>query len=44
VGNLLHNLDGARVWGPLHGVLVGVIEAVMGIDFRLGVLPAWPPG
>jgi hypothetical protein len=37
---LLHDLDGARVWGPLHGVLAGAILAVGGPDYRLAVLPS----
>lgn len=41
--DLLHfvsDLDGARVWPPLHGVLVGVVLAVAGPDYRLAVLPS----
>jgi hypothetical protein len=38
--NLLHDLDSSRMWGPLHGFLVAVIELVGGIDFRLAVLPS----
>jgi hypothetical protein len=37
---LLHDLDGARVWGPLHGVVAGLILAVGGPDYRLAVLPS----
>jgi hypothetical protein len=38
--NLLHDLDSSRMWGPLHGFLVGLIELAGGIDFRLAVLPS----
>jgi hypothetical protein len=40
VVQLLHDLDGARVWGPLHGVLAGLVLAVGGPDYRLAVLPS----
>src|SRR5262245_6513370 len=39
-GHLLHDLDGARVWGILHGILVGLVQVAGGIDFRLAVLPS----
>jgi hypothetical protein len=39
-GHLLHDLDGARVWGVLHGVLLGFVQIIGGIDYRLGVLPS----
>ena len=39
-GHLLHDLDGARVWGILHGILVGLVQVMGGIDFRLAVLPS----
>src|SRR5438128_2216799 len=29
--NLLHDLDSSRMWGPLHGFLVGLIELAGGI-------------
>jgi hypothetical protein len=37
---LLHDLDGLRVWGPLHTVLVALIQLVAGPDHRLAVLPS----
>jgi hypothetical protein len=37
---VLHHLDGARVWGPLHGILLAVVEMVAGPDLRLAVLPS----
>jgi hypothetical protein len=37
---LLHHLDGARVWGPVHGILLALIELGAGLDYRLGVLPS----
>ena len=40
VGHLFHDLDGTRMWGPLHGILLGVIQTVAGINFRLAVLPS----
>ncbi len=35
----LHDFDGARVWPPLHGLLVASVLTVTGLDYRLGVLP-----
>lgn len=37
---LLHHLDGARVWGPLHGILLGLVQTVVGPDYRFGILPS----
>ncbi len=37
---LLHELDGARIWGPLHGFVLGLVLAVAGTDYRLAVLPS----
>jgi hypothetical protein len=42
-GNIVetfHLLDGMRVWGPLHGLLLVPIEMIAGPDYRLGVLPS----
>lgn len=36
----LHDFDGIRVWGPLHPVLVALLELVAGPDQRLAVLPS----
>jgi hypothetical protein len=36
----LHEFHGARVWGPMHGLLQGVVLAVGGLDFRFAVLPS----
>ena len=36
----LADLDGARVWPPLHGILVAVVLLLGGIDYRLAVLPS----
>lgn len=40
LGHLLHDVDGARVWGILHGILVGFTQVIGGVDFRLAVLPS----
>jgi hypothetical protein len=37
---LLHDLDGARIWPPLHGLLVAAVLFVGGPDYRLAVLPS----
>jgi hypothetical protein len=37
---VLRDLDGARVWGPLHPVLTGFVLAVTGPDYRVAVLPS----
>jgi hypothetical protein len=37
---LLHDIDGARVWGPLHGLIAGILLAVGGLDYRLALLPS----
>ena len=40
----LHDVHQARVWTPLHALLVGLVLAVGGLDYRLAVLPnlaAW---
>jgi len=37
---LFHDFDRMRVWGPLHPVLVALIEFVAGPDHRLAVLPS----
>jgi hypothetical protein len=36
----LHDLDGARIWPPLHGLLVAAVLFVGGPDYRLAVLPS----
>ncbi len=41
VAGLRHHLDGARTWGPLHGILVGLAQALFGPDYRFGILPSW---
>jgi hypothetical protein len=38
--HLLSDLDSARMWPPLHGILLGIVLAIGGIDARLGVLPS----
>ena len=40
LGRLFHDLDRLRVWGPLHAVLVALVELVGGPDRRLAVLPS----
>lgn len=40
VVNLVRDLHGARYWPPLHGLLVGLVQAVGGCDYRLAVLPS----
>lgn len=37
---LLQTLDKQRTWGVLHGVILGIIVAITGPDFRVGVLPS----
>ncbi|MBI2804361.1 MAG: glycosyltransferase family 39 protein [Planctomycetes bacterium] len=37
---LLHDFDRMRVWGPLHPVLVALIQLPFGPDHRLAVLPS----
>jgi hypothetical protein len=37
---LFHDFDRMRVWGPLHPVLVALIQIVAGPDHRLAVLPS----
>jgi hypothetical protein len=36
----LVDLDSARVWSPLHGVLAAAVLLVGGTDYRLAVLPS----
>lgn len=38
--NLLHDLDGARVWGPLHGIVLAGVLLIGGADHHLAVLPS----
>lgn len=40
VKNLLSDLDGARVWPPLHGILVAIALLAGGLDHRIAVLPS----
>jgi len=40
VGHFFKNLHMARVWGPLHAYLGGIVLAVGGLDYRLAVLPS----
>jgi hypothetical protein len=40
VAHLVHDVHAARVWGPLHPLLVGVVLAVSGPNYRLAVLPS----
>jgi hypothetical protein len=40
LSRLRHDLDGLRVWGPLHSFLVGAVELVAGPNYRLAVLPS----
>src|SRR5262249_23521719 len=37
---LLHDFDRIRVWGPLHPLLVALVEVVGGPNHRLAVLPS----
>lgn len=37
---LFHDFDRMRVWGPLHPVLVALVELLAGPDHRLAVLPS----
>jgi hypothetical protein len=36
----LHDMHSARVWTPLHALLVGLVLAVGELDYRLAVLPS----
>jgi len=38
--SFLHDLHAARVWTPLHALLVGLVLAIGGPDYRLAVLPS----
>ena len=40
VGHFLKDLHSARIWGPLHPLLVGIVLAIGGLDERLAVLPS----
>ncbi len=40
IRNLFSDLDGARVWPPLHGILTAFLLLVGGLDHRLAVLPS----
>jgi hypothetical protein len=40
LARLVHDLDGARVWGPLHGILVALTQVIGGVDYRLALLPS----
>lgn len=40
VVHFVSDLDAARVWPPLHALLVGGVLAVAGPDYRLAVLPS----
>jgi hypothetical protein len=37
---LLRDLDSARVWPPLHGILLAPLLASSGFDYRLAVFPS----
>jgi hypothetical protein len=37
---LVVDLEDAKVWPPLHGILVGLVLAVFGPDQRLAILPS----
>lgn len=37
---LRHDLDALRVWGPLHALLQGAVQLVVGPDHRLAILPS----
>jgi hypothetical protein len=37
---VLHEVERARVWPPLHAVLAAGVLAVAGLDYRLAVLPS----
>ncbi|HVX16081.1 MAG TPA: hypothetical protein VHC22_33155 [Pirellulales bacterium] len=39
VVHFVRDLHAARVWAPFHALLVGVVLAIGGVDFRLAVLP-----
>lgn len=38
--HLLKDLHGARIWGPLHPLLVGIVLAIGGLNEKLAVLPS----
>jgi hypothetical protein len=37
---LLTDLDGARTWPPLHGILVALVLLIGGLHYQLAVLPS----
>jgi hypothetical protein len=41
IAGLFHHLDGARVWGPLHGIVSAPVQLLLGPDHRWGILPSW---
>src|SRR5213082_1090357 len=40
LARIAHDFDRMRVWGPLHPVLVALVELVAGPNQRLAVLPS----
>jgi hypothetical protein len=40
VFHLLHDLNEARIWPPLHGLMAAGVLLVGGLDYRLAVLPS----
>src|SRR5579872_530239 len=40
VRQLFSDLDGARTWPPLHGIMEGIVLFIGGADYRLAVLPS----
>src|SRR5947209_6162402 len=40
LARLFHDIDHMRVWGPLHPVLVALVQVIAGPDHRLAVLPS----
>lgn len=40
IAHFLKDLHGARIWGPLHPLVLGLVLAIGGLDERLAVLPS----
>jgi hypothetical protein len=40
LSHLLKDLHGARIWGPLHPLLAGIVLALGGLNEKLAVLPS----
>lgn len=41
VVGLLHDLNGLRVWGPLHSIVLAPVQLLLGPDYRFAIVPSW---